>query len=1067
MSSVSMPTERIQAVCTALLKIAPLQAEPTRSLFLEETQTMLGRSINVTRMPASRLDLYSILRACEREPGGLAAFMRVVGSFNEGSVALAEAERIVHEWVYQTWQQRLIELCASVAPADLAVSAAAISGLPVSESPPDALIQGLGWQHSPRWGVPAMVALAALLADEQALSAPLQQWVDEVVNRLGIEPSTVAEMRSAIAQHRETVKEIELLDKQPVDNEPEPDMRKTIIIEQATTPLVSETVIRGGVPARNPYFTGRESLLNELEAHLQAQNRASVLPETLHGLGGVGKTQVALEYAYRHSDDYQLIWWITAEESHAVRSSLSALAGRLGLPAGPSMDLTVRTVLDALATSPMQWLLVYDNAGDVADIEHLIPAAGGHIIVTSRNPEWAVGGRAIEVDVFDRAESKEMLRKRRPEMTDGDADRLAERLGDLPLALEQAVSWLISTLTSVEDYIVDFDRQSRALLSRGRPRQYPTTVLTFVALALSRLRETAPVSAMLLELMAFFGPDPIPAAVFWAGRGAQVTEPLRSALGERIEVGQAVRDLAKFGLAKVDNPGQRIQVHRLVQLILREELVEERLESARQNSRALLAAANPGYPDNQETWPRHAELAPHIRVAGLIEGTLDERRAALDHLRYIYNIGDYEGARELAEQFLRVLTGPPEKGGQPAGDPLALLTRRRYADALRQLGDFPAARKQSELTLEQMRAALGERHEYTLGAVIGLAADLRIAGDFGAARELDERNLELHREVLGESDNSTLRAMLNVAIDLRMSGDMQAAYEIDVEAERLSRRALGENDALTFYAISGKTRDLYGLGRYGEALDLLEQTLPTFEALLGSQHTLILYAESQISVLLRKLGRLAEAAARARENYRTTSVRFGAGHQQTLAATMTYANAQRCVGELVQARLLAQQGFEGYRDLYGARHPLTSCAAVNLAIVHRADRSDWEARRLDQSTMEVMTGTLTDEHPYVLCLQGNLINDLVLAHKIEQACEQSVELLEVSNRVRGHAHPYTLGCAVNAGLNLIAADDRDKGQTLLDEAVAAMSEMFGAEHPDVRAARQGKRFEFDIEPPPW
>jgi tetratricopeptide (TPR) repeat protein len=1075
MTSAYMPTERIQDVCTALLKIPALQAEATRSLFLEETGTMLGRMLTVTRYPEARLDLYSTLRACDREPGGLAAFLRVVASFHRGSAAQAEAQQIVDVWAHDTCEARLVHQLVDVSAERLAAAAAAagLITLPLVSTQMDiaVLIHDVGWQQSVRWGTPALLALAELLAYEPTLGVALRQWVAEAAARLGIDSQAVAAMQRIVARHREDLssEEIESISLSPVaESEPEPDMRKTIIIEQ-TPSLISDTVIRGGVPARNPYFTGRDKLLTDLEVALKSQRRASVLPETLHGLGGVGKTQLAIEYTYRHSEEYQLIWWIAADQPSAVRSSLSALASRLGLPTGPSMDQTVRTVLDALATTAMHWLLVYDNANEPSDLENLIPSAGGHLIITSRNPEWAVPGASFEVDVFTRAESKLMLRKRRPEMPDRDAEKLSERLGDLPLALEQAVSWIISTLTSVDDYLTAFDRQSRVLLAEGRPRQYPTTVLTFVALALNRLRETAPVSAMLLELMAFFGPDPIPASLLWAGRGANVIEPLRSALSERIEIGRAVRDLARFGLARVDSPGQRIQVHRLVQLIMREELTEERRARALSNARALLAAANPGYPDDQETWPRHAEIAPHIRAAGLIQGDLYARRAVLDHLRYVYNIGDYEGCRDLAEEILAASAHPLPDGDQdhPSDDPLTLLARRRYADALRSLGDFSAAREEGRRALEEMRAALGEQHEYTLGAVISVGADLRIVGDFVAARELDEGNLRVHRDVLGDADHSTVRAMLVVAIDRRMSGDMQAAYEIDVEAERLSRRALGDGDSLTFQAIAGQARDLYGLGRYAEALDLQQRHLPAHTALLGSGHAHVLMADSLVAIVLRKVGRLAEAVTRSHESYRTHSVRFGPAHPQTLAATMTYANALRSTGDLHQARLFATQGYEGYQALYGARHPMTSSAAVNLAIILRAENSDWQAMTLDEATLEIMRETLSDDHPFVLCLRGNLTNDLVRTHSISRARELSTELLEASRRVRGGGHPNTLQCAVNTALDTINTGDGTTGRALLESTIASMIRIVGPDHPDITAARQRKRAEFDIEPPPW
>ncbi|RSM35799.1 tetratricopeptide repeat protein, partial [Actinoplanes sp. ATCC 53533] len=180
----------------------------------------------------------------------------------------------------------------------------------------------------------------------------------------------------------------------------------------------------------------------------------SVVPQALHGLGGVGKTQLATEYAYRHADDYWLVWWMTAESAAQVRGSLAQLAQRLGMPVGQDMKQTTALVLEALSASPFRWLLVYDNAEGPEVLTDLVPSTGvGHVIVTSRNNAvWSARGNAIEVDVFERSESIQLLRRHGRSIGHGDADKLADKLGDLPLALEQAAIWHATTGMPVSEY---------------------------------------------------------------------------------------------------------------------------------------------------------------------------------------------------------------------------------------------------------------------------------------------------------------------------------------------------------------------------------------------------------------------------------------------------------------------------------------------------------------------------------------------------------------------------------------------------------------------------------------
>ena len=197
----------------------------------------------------------------------------------------------------------------------------------------------------------------------------------------------------------------------------------------------------GGVPPRNPNFTGREDLLAELAHRLAPGARTVLLPEALHGMGGVGKSQLATEYAYRNRARFDLIWWIQAERPVKIINSLVELGMRLGFNAGAESNVAVKQVVDALKDArnvevPADWLLIFDNAESVADLRPYLPIGGsGHIIVTSRNSQWLTVARPLEVTVFDREESVRALCRRDPDLSEYDGSRLAEALGDLPLAI--------------------------------------------------------------------------------------------------------------------------------------------------------------------------------------------------------------------------------------------------------------------------------------------------------------------------------------------------------------------------------------------------------------------------------------------------------------------------------------------------------------------------------------------------------------------------------------------------------------------------------------------------------
>ncbi|WP_162907234.1 FxSxx-COOH system tetratricopeptide repeat protein [Allorhizocola rhizosphaerae] len=1056
-----MSPVRVHAMVNVLMSIPSLNESNARTLYRREIEAILGRQLASDRDPNPRLDLYHLVRGCDQEPGGLDALQMVVDGFNEGAKATSQLRKLIAEWAHE---QRLIGILPGDRLDDLLSACELVTGSTPPVSRIATAVQSIGWKVTEPWGAPSILAVVDVLSASTPDRIELSEWLNEVAPHVGWSAVDLKRLRQTTA--RQMKSPMYRNSKPDVEDgnydQPEPIVKKRIVIEE-TPATVSP--IRGGIPARNLFFTGRQAIMDDLRDALAAQQRASVLPEaTLHGYGGVGKTQIAVEYAYRNADQYQLIWWMPAEDPAAVRAQLSVLAERLGLPSGGTMEQTVRSVLDTLAsTTSMSWLLVYDNAGDPSTLEGLIPSAGGHVLITSRNPLWAASNPALEVDVFTREESMEMLRRHHPDMLESEADRLAEVLGDLPLALEQAASWLVTTLTSVDDYLEEFERRKRQLLAEGKPRNYPNTVATFVGLAVDRMRRQAPVAAQMLELLAFLGPEPVSSTLLWEGRAAEIREPLRTALQERNEVARVLRELVGFGVAKA-NRARQVTIHRLVLFVLREELVAGGKLDGLRDARRLLAAANPGYPDDRDTWQRHAELRPHIHAADLIKGEADARQAVMDQLRYIYNTGDFEGCCELALEILDAWDKPVQEGGYGPEDPLTLLAVRRYADALRSLGDRRAA-EHAKRALDGMMATLGESHEYTMGAIMGVAADLRIEGKFAEARELDDRNLERHLEVLGPGDPSTLRAMNSVALNLRWAGDFKRAYEIDVEAERQARSSLGELEAWTFLAVEGQARDLLLLGRYREALDLQQAILPDHIGLLGETHITVLRAQTLVASMLRKTGRITEAVAAARATYRSVSVRFGPEHPLTLAATVTLANTLRAAGDPAQALSHIIAAREGYTRHYGPDHGLTLCAAVNEGVIDRALGYDRDALAIDEHTLGRMKEILGEEHPFALSAAVNLGSDLSRLHRLEEALAITERMWQACTRIRGARHPYTLHAATNTAIDMIQLGRMEEGEALLRETVVLLEGVYGAGHPEPEAARRYRRLECELEPP--
>ena len=854
----------------------------------------------------------------------------------------------------------------------------------------------------------------------------------------------------------------------------------------------SDDRILGEIPIRNRNFTGREDLLTRLGRVLNVGSPTpvlqstpqgtSVLPPTLKGLGGVGKTQLVIEYVHRHIDQYDLIWWIPAEQTAAVLASLTQLAERLELPVTGDQKDTARTVLNWLAGSDREWLLVYDNAENRDDIVQLLPSTGGHVIVTTRNEEWSNVGVAIEVDVFERRESVLLLTKRTGDQQDSaaitpaEADELADRLGDLPLALEQAAAWYLATGMPIREYIDLLASRTKDLLSEGKPPEYPLSVAAFVAVALEKLRAADEATAQMFSLFAYLGGEPIRLSLLRRGNNADLSLPLRDALGDSFWTGKMVRDLRQYGLVRAvgkpvaaglsetEDKTPRLQVHRLVQVVLRETLSPDQQRETLGNVQKLLALVDPGDPDEVGESPLQREMGPHIEPADMIRsGTVKGRQTVLHHARFLYLIGDYENSRILAERAAAVWTKDQSSDMLGENGQTTLLARGQIANATRMLGDSETAARTLRDVYDRFVAnpRLGPEHGYTLITGNQLGLDLRIRGQYREALDFDRRSVALHRKAFGAAENYSLRALGNLAVDHRLIGDFAEALRLDREiADQLAD--VGGVDVSVLRAYMNVARDHYGLGDYRAALEQLNTWLPVQEKQLGQQHLQVLMSERTYAITLRKLGEVDRAVTLMKDNHARTVDRFHANHELAVAAAMSLANALRQSGAVDEALVMMTGALQRYRTDFGDDHPLTLAAQVNEAIAHRAAGNAAQALEIDKRTYPELAGSLGAEHPYTVGAATSLASGYALAGDHRAALKISEKLL----RTGPADHPYALLRAINHAHDLRAVGETEQADTLYRTSLERLAEILGADHPEVVAAREGHRTVGDIEPPP-
>ena len=808
------------------------------------------------------------------------------------------------------------------------------------------------------------------------------------------------------------------------------------------------------IPARVRDFTGRAELLAELEAALRFGKPTAV--QAVTGIGGIGKTTAVIEYAHRHHDEFDIAWWVPAEDPALIPERLAELALALDLTTATTpIGVAVARLLGELVRRG-RWLVVFDNVEDPRALSRFLPEGPGQVLITSRNSDWQGIATRVRVREFSRVESIELLRRLASELDEAEADRVADAVGDLPLAVEQAGSLLADTGMAVDRYLRLLIERAHDVLNYDLGGAYPQSVAASWAVAFDRLAVDDPTALGLLRLIAWCGPEPVPLTLLTDRSGA-FPDHLQLIATDPLVLARCTATLRRRGMATVSPHG--IQLHRVPAALLRAGDDGSTAWTAGDWAAAVVRLLDQAAPGNVRVdsggWGIWRQLLPHVLVAANHDAALNAAPVHATRLldcaaTYLLTRGEPQAAVAVYERAYDVRRG---RFGEDHPDTLA--SASNLALSLWWLGAYQRARELDELTLARRRRILGEDRPETLTSASQLANDLFSLGNYPQACELQDDILDRQRRILGDDHPDTLTSASFLGVALWAVGEHQQAQRLLYDTFTRSRAIFGEDHPDTLASASFLGLALWSLGDYQQARQLQNDTYTRSRRILGEHHPVTLRSASWLGLVLWSLGDYQQAWQLQDDTYTRSYRILGEDHPVTLRSASQVGLTVWSLGDFQRARQLQGDTVTRSRRILGDDHPDTLTSVFLLAVILWSCGDYQQARQLQYDTFTRSRRTLGEDHPVTLRSASWLGLALWSLGDYQPAWQLQNDTYTRSRRTLGEDHPETLRTASLLGLALCSLGERQQARQLQNDTFTRLRRVLGDDHPDTLTAASG------------
>jgi len=758
------------------------------------------------------------------------------------------------------------------------------------------------------------------------------------------------------------------------------------------------------VPQGVPFFTGREEVLGKLRQAL-IEGKAAVLAQrqAISGLGGIGKTQTAIAYAARHRSDYAAVLWAVAESRESLMSDFVAIANVLNLPERNIQDqnFVVSAVKRWFEATP-DWLLILDNADEPRLAEEFLPSrSNGHIVLTSRAQVFDSIGilNPIEMEEMSPADAREFLLKRtgRHDLEPDEAiaiEQLASELDYLPLALEQAGAYIKELRSSFQDYLVSYRARGLELLEKGAAAgKDRKSVRTTWSLNFQQVEETSNAAADLLRVSAFLGPDRIPNELFTIGAGSlgsELSSSLANVDSDPLALDEVLKPLIRYSLIHRDRKSKTYDIHRLVQVVLKEGLNDaEKRVWAERTVNAVDRALPEVDLNDPSMWNRVERVLPHAQVCSETIKTWDLE--SLEAAQLVNNLGRYLHFRaRLSEAGLHYessLRMREKLLGGDHGDVASSLHNQGWL--LSNQGKYAEA---EELYLRSL--AIRER---TLSPnSVAIASTLALLGrlylDMGRYEEADAastRSLKIRNSVLGEEHPDVIEIfILQAVIFLGLDNDDEAE-PLSLHSLKITENTLGKEHPRVSVILDSLAQIYYRKGRFEEAETLYLRSQRIGENAYGANYPSVAVTLNNLAHLYTRMGKYVEAESLIAKAQGIREKVLGRKHPSIADSLIALAELRGAQGLYEEAETLYKQALSLKQSVLGTENLLVARILCDLAGLYDSWHKPFKGDPLVRRAISIQKKMLGPEHPRVIDTMS--IHARLLIHMNRKGEAQRIE----------------------------------------------------------------------------